>query len=226
MKRLVLKALKWMIILGLIIGVTVIVINIYMTQKSKNNMYTIDELHAQDSVFMADAAIVLGAYVTPNGQLSLMLKERMDTGVALYKEGFVPKLIMSGDHGTTNYDEVRAMKNYAIAEGVPSEDIFMDHAGFSTYETMYRAEAIFEVEKAYVVTQEYHLPRALYDAGAMGIEARGVICDTAKYEGDTYRWMREVLARSKDFAYCIFKPEPTYLGDTIPISGNGDLTND
>ena len=137
-----------------------------------------------------------------------------------------PILLMSGDHGRKEYDEVNAMKHYAIDNGVLSENIFMDHAFFSTYETVYRAKEIFEAEKVIIVTQEYHLYRALYIADQFGMDAYGVSADLNKYAGQSMRDFREVLARCKDFAMCIFKPEPTFLGEVIPISGNGDLTND
>jgi len=118
------------------------------------------------------------------------------------------------------------MKQYAIDAGVPSEDIFMDHAGFSTYESVYRAKAIFQAENIVVVTQEYHLYRALYIAQNFGLTAHGVACDNVLYAGQTMRDLREVLARNKDFLTSVFKPEPTYLGEAIPVNGNGDLTND
>ena len=102
----------------------------------------------------------------------------------------------------------------------------MDHAGFSTYETMYRARDVFKAEKVVIVTQEYHLYRAVYIAEQLGLEAYGVSSDYRAYSGQTSRDVREILARCKDFAMCIFKPEPTFLGDAIPVSGSGDLTND
>ena len=133
---------------------------------------------------------------------------------------------MSGDHGRAEYDEVNTMKNYAIEKGVKSEDIFMDHAGFSTYESIYRAKEIFKAKKVVIVTQKYHLYRALYIAKQLDLEAYGVGADPRQYVGATYREIREILARDKDFIKCIFKPTPTYLGETIPVSGNGDATND
>lgn len=174
----------------------------------------------------ADAVLVLGAQVKPDGSLSKMLKERLDTGIEIYKAGLTDRMIMSGDHGRKDYDEVNAMKDYAIEQGVPSECIFMDHAGFSTYDSMYRAKAVFEAENIIVVTQKYHLYRALFDAQALGIEAKGITCDTAVYSGDRYRKFRESLARIKDVGYAIAKPKPTYLGEVIPVGGNGDVTND
>ena len=114
----------------------------------------------------------------------------------------------------------------SLQPSVPSEDVFMDHAGFSTYETVYRAKEIFEADKVIIITQEYHLYRALYIAEELGIEAYGVSADLNKYAGQSMRDFREILARCKDWAMCIFKPEPPYLGDSIPVDGNGDVTND
>jgi len=133
---------------------------------------------------------------------------------------------MSGDHGTVEYDEVNAMKQYAIEKGIDSEEIFMDHAGFSTYESIYRAKEIFGAERVVIITQEYHLYRALYIADALGLEAYGVASDQRTYSGQTMRDVREILARNKDFLTSLFKPKPTYLGETISLDGSGDVTND
>ena len=173
-----------------------------------------------------DCILVLGCLVKSNGVPSDMLHDRLQRGVSLYDTGAAPKLLMSGDHGTAGYDEVAAMKQYAVDTGVPSEDVFMDHAGFSTYESIFRARDIFQAEKIIIVTQEYHLYRALYIARRLGLDAYGVASDYRNYSGQTARDVREVLARVKDFTICIFQPDPTYLGETIPVFGNGDLTND
>ena len=173
-----------------------------------------------------EAILILGCEVKPDGSLSLMLKDRLDKGIELYKAGVAPKIIVSGDHGTEHYDETNAMKNYMIENNIPSEDIFMDHAGFATYDSMYRAKYIFKVEKCIVVTQEYHLYRAVYIGNALEMETYGVASAKVDYYGQTKRDFREFLARNKDFVKCIFKPHSTYLGDTIPVSGNGDITND
>jgi len=174
----------------------------------------------------ADCILVLGAGVRDDGTPSLMLEERLNEGVALWKAGASDRLLMSGDHGRADYDEVNVMKKYAIDKGIPSGNIFMDHAGFSTYESMYRARDIFKAEKIIVVTQQYHLYRALYIAESLGIDAFGVAFDTKSYKGENYREAREILARVKDFFYVMFEPDPTYLGEEIPISGDGDRTND
>ena len=176
------------------------------------------------SVEDADCILVLGCGVRPDGQPSLMLRDRLDAGLKLYQAGAAPKLLMSGDHREASYDEVNAMKNYALAAGVPSEDIFTDHAGLSTYESMYRARDIFCAKKIIIVSQGYHLYRAVYDARALGLDAWGVAAENIRYSGQLARGLREILARNKDFLYCIFQPEPTYLGDAIPISGDGNLS--
>ncbi len=173
-----------------------------------------------------DCILVLGCLVNDGGVPSDMLHDRLRQAVELHQLGAAPKLLMSGDHGRTDYNEVGAMKQYAMDNGVPSEDVFMDHAGFSTYETVYRAKAIFEADKVVIVTQEYHLYRALHIAKKLGVDAYGVSADLRVYGGQTARDLREVLARCKDVAMGILKPKPTYLGETIPISGSGDLTND
>lgn len=172
-----------------------------------------------------DCIIVLGCRV--NGETpSPMLSDRLTRGVELYDMSAAHKLLMSGDHGRVSYDEVNAMKQFAIDRGVPSEDVFMDHAGFSTYETMYRAKEVFAAKRVIIVTQKYHLYRAVYIAEQLGIEAYGVDSDLQSYIKQPYYNAREILARDKDFVKVIFKPKPTYLGEVIPISGSGDLTND
>ena len=177
-------------------------------------------------LYEMDCILVLGCGLRLDGEPTQMLKDRLDAGIALYQAGVAPKLLMSGDHGRVQYDEVNQMKAYALERGVPSQDIFMDHAGFSTYESMYRAREVFQVKKAVVVTQEYHLYRALYDGKELGLQLWGYPARKIRYGGQRRRDLREIAARNKDILYCMFKIKPTYLGDAIPVSGNGDLTND
>ncbi|MEA4921944.1 MAG: ElyC/SanA/YdcF family protein [Eubacteriaceae bacterium] len=169
----------------------------------------------------ADCILILGAGVRADGSPTLMLKDRLDVGLYLYKQGVSKKLLLSGDNGQIEYNEVKCMKEYMIDHGVKGKDIFLDHAGFSTYETMYRAGAIFDVKNAVVVTQGYHEYRALYIGKKLGMTVSGVAADQKRYGGQTMRDLREVVARDKDFVKCIYKPEPTYLGDSIPITGDG-----
>lgn len=213
------------IILGLgILGVCAVLgINLWVTGSVSNRILTEQEAAALQD---ADCIVVLGCQVRSDGTPSHMLEDRLKRSVALYESGTAPKLLMSGDHGTDTYDEVDAMKQYAVDAGIPSADVFMDHAGFSTYETMSRAIRIFEADKIIIVTQQYHLYRALYIAEALGIDAYGVPADYRQYSGQFARDVREVLARVKDFGLAVFKPDPTYLGEAIPISGNGELTHD
>ena len=180
-----------------------------------------DEAAALD----ADCILVLGALVREGGELSGILEDRLVTAIAAYESGASDRLLVSGDHGRADYDEVNAMKSYAVANGVAAENVFMDHAGFSTYESLYRARDIFLAEKVIVVTQRYHLYRALYVARSMGIEAYGIASDLHVYSGMPYFTAREILARNKDFFYALFMPKPTYLGPAIPIWSDAALTN-
>ena len=227
MKKLRVK--KWLVaavcvLLGLaVLGMAALLI-IDCTVKSASKGKIVSETEAASA--QADCILVLGAGVWNGNTPSPMLADRLDCAIRLYFAGAAPKLLMSGDHGSADYDEVNVMKDYAIAAGVPSEDIFMDHAGFSTYESIYRARDIFEVQRPLIVTQRYHMYRALYIADALGLDACGVSADTRRYAGQSYRAARELLARAKDFVQCITQPEPTFLGETIPITGNGNQTND
>ena len=173
----------------------------------------------------ADCILVLGCGVRPDGSPSLMLRDRLDMGLQLYEAGAAPKLLMSGDHSRTDYDEVNTMKDYVMDRGVPSSDVFMDHAGFSTYESMYRARDVFCAERIVIVSQSYHLYRAVYDARALGLDAWGVAAEDVAYSGQLLRDLREILARDKDFFYCLLQPDPTFLGDPIPVSGDGNRSN-
>ena len=173
-----------------------------------------------------DCILVLGCYVRERGVPSDMLEDRLRRGIELYQAGAAPKLLMTGDHGRVDYNEVETMKQYAMDAGIESSDIFMDHAGFSTYESLYRAKEIFGVDKIIIVTQGYHLYRALHIAENLGIEAYGVASDYRTYAGQVFRDLRELLARVKDVGSSVFEPMPTYLGEPISITGDGDVTND
>lgn len=210
------------LILCALIGIMMLSINFYVVNKTKSKIVTEKQAKELENV---DCILVLGAGIWGD-KPSPMLEERLLQGITLYNNQTSSKIIMSGDHGKEEYDEVNVMKDFAIEKGVKSEDIFMDHAGFSTYDSVYRAKEIFKAQKIIIVTQKYHLHRALYVAEKLGIEAYGVASDPREYRGQVVRELREVLARDKDFFKCIIKPEPTYLGDTIPVSGNGDATND
>ena len=216
------KMIKILIIVLIILFVIILLINFFVKNSTKQQIITEEEAIKLEDI---DCILVLGAGVRGN-QPSHMLEDRLLAAISLYKKNVSSKIIMSGDHGRKDYDEVNIMKDFAIEKGIPSEDIFMDHAGFSSYESIYRAKEIFQAQKIVIVTQEYHLYRSLYIANQLGIEAYGIGADPRQYVGQAYRELREILARNKDFIKCIFKPKPTYLGETIPVSGSGDVTND
>ena len=220
-KKKILHVLAILLSVVLIAGVAVLALDAWVLFTTRDKILTPEEAaKIQD----ADCILVLGCQVRNNGVPSAMLEDRLRRSVELYDLGAAPKLLMSGDHGRENYDEVGAMRQYAMDNGVPSEDIFMDHAGFSTYESMYRARDVFQTKKIIIVTQQYHLYRSIYAAEALGLEAYGVACDYRQYSGQLKRDVREVLARAKDVATGIFQPKPTYLGEAIPIWGDGNLT--
>lgn len=214
------KRLLWLFILALLIIAIPVGINDWVIQSTASRIVTAEKATGLQDV---ECILVLGCAVRPDGTPSAMLAERLDRGIELYEKGAAPKLLMSGDNGQVEYNEVVPMGNYALEKAVPSQDIFLDYAGFSTYESMYRAKEIFQAKKILIVTQKYHLHRALYIAKAMGLDAYGVACDTQVYAGQMNRDVREILARNKDFLTSIFKPKPTYLGDPVPVNGPGNF---
>ncbi len=189
--------------------------------------FTREYILSLDEVPESQAALVLGALVYENGNVSPILADRLDVGIELYNKKTVDKLLLSGDHGQKEYDEVNAMKNYVLLYDIDDKDIFLDHAGFNTYQSMYRAKEVFEADKLIIVTQSFHLPRAVYIARKLGIDAYGVASDKHYYPKINQYKQREFLARCKDFILVNFlKPKPKYLGEVIDLTGNGQVTFD
>ncbi|MCI8337634.1 MAG: DUF218 domain-containing protein [Lachnospiraceae bacterium] len=212
-----------LMILGILGILTLTGINIYVKGSVSKKLYK----QAQaDRLPKVDCIMVLGAGLKEDGSPNFMLKDRLNAAISLYQKGISNRLLMTGDHGREDYNEVQAMKDYAIQAGIPADDIFMDHAGFSTYESAYRAKNVFQISSAVIITQKYHLYRALYCAERLGINAYGMTAKEAQYGGQWIRDAREVVARSKDVAYCLFRKKPTYLGEPIPITGRGSETDD
>ena len=216
------KVLKYMLITLVTIGLIVISINSYVKISTRKQILNEKEY---PKIADVDCIVVLGAAIWGD-KPSPMLEDRLLEGINLYKKNVSNKILMSGDHGRKGYDEVSIMKKFAIEKGVPSEDIFMDHAGFSTYESIYRAKEIFQAKKIIIVTQEYHLHRALYIAQNTNMKAIGVSATKRRYFGQSKRNVREFAARIKDFFKCMFNKESAYLGEVIPINSDGDKTND
>ena len=218
------RKISILLLLAFIFAQIPILINAYIYEFSSKYILTVEEAAVENF----DCVLVLGAGVWGDGP-SHLLEERLNKGVEIYNTGCTDRILMSGDHGRAEYDEVNVMKDFAIEKGAVADEVFMDHAGFSTYESMYRAKEIFQVKKVVIVTQKYHLYRAVYNARKLGLDAYGVAAD-GQYNFSlpvrAYNNLREALARCKDFVWCIIQPEPTYLGDTIPISSSGVLTDD
>ena len=218
------RVITALLLLGFLTAQIPILMNAYMYEFSSRYFLTVEE--ASQNTF--DCVLVLGAGIRGENP-SHMLEERLNKGIEVYNTGCTDRILMTGDHGRVEYDEVNVMKAFAIEKGAMAEEVFMDHAGFSTYESMYRAREIFQVKKVVIVTQKYHLYRAVYNARKLGLDAYGVPAD-GQYNYSlpvrAYNNSREALARCKDIIWCIFKPEPTYLGDAIPISSSGVLTDD
>ena len=173
-----------------------------------------------------DVAIVLGARAWKSGPSSI-LRDRLDVGVALYKQGKVRKLVLSGDHGRREYDEVNVMRRYVLERGVPPQDVFLDHAGFRTYDTLVRARKVFGIQSAVLVTNSFHQPRSIYTAKACGIDAVGLTSDIRVYRTWLYNDCREFLARTLAWLDVnVIRPNPRFLGPAIDIRGDGRVTWD
>lgn len=213
------KVIKYIIIICLILGIIAFTINLYVTMSTRK------QISEKPNITGTDCILILGAGVWGD-KPSPMLEDRLLKGKELYENGISKKIIVSGDHGRKEYDEVNIMKKYLVDNGVPSEDIFMDHAGFSTYDSIYRAKEIFGTKKIIIVTQKYHLYRSLYISNKLDLEAYGTYANPRKYIGRVFREIREVLARNKDFLKTIVKPKPTYLGEKIDLNSDGNITND
>ena len=226
------KSIRILIIIIAAVAILVFGMSAYVTMTTSANiagtdrgrgidLETIDECKSIDP----QCILVLGCAVWANNEPSPMLKDRLDTAIELYRKGVAPKLLLSGDNSVKEYSEPDCMLEYTLKQGVPSEDIFLDFAGFSTYDSVYRAKAVFRADRLVVVTQKYHLFRALKISDALGITAKGVASGQRKYRKRFFREAREVLARDKDMVKGMMKPEPTYLGEAIPIDGDGRVTH-
>lgn len=210
------------VVLGivLLIGIAAVSLSVYMVKATEKNIFTADTFKNDEK---ADCILILGAGVKDD-KPKPMLRDRLLTGIELYKSGAAKKIIMSGDHGRADYDEVNVMRAFALEQGVRAEDIFLDHAGFSTYDSVYRAKNIFGAENIIIVSQKYHLYRALYISEKLDVKAAGVSADLNTYGGQLKRDIREIIARDKDFFKCIVKPEAEIMGDKIPLDGDGSIT--
>lgn len=177
-------------------------------------------------------AIVFGAGLEPDGTPSMALRDRLDAAVAAYRAGRVPHLLMTGDNSSVDYDEVTAMRDYVVARGVPASAVTRDHAGFDTYDSCYRARDIFGVHAAVLITQDYHLPRAVYVCRGLGIDAVGLQVPDWQYHPERMDWtwpgdmarsytVREWLSRVKAVQEIVVThPQPTFGGPFVGLDGS------
>ena len=216
-KILALRLLRYFILVVLL----VLLLTSYLSYhiKSETEQYIYDDIKKIPETY---TALVLGASVRSNGELSTMLRDRVESALLLYERGKVTRFLVSGDNRTTNYNEPVAMKKYLQERGVPEEDIFMDFAGFDTYDSVYRASYIFEVDNAIVVSQRFHLPRAVYIARSMGLNFYGYNGDRREYELESRNRFREIAANVKAWLELLINKEPHFKGDKIPITGKNN----
>lgn len=177
----------------------------------------------------AYTAIVPGARIYADGSLSPMLEDRVRSAALLYKEGKIRKILLTGDHGKEKYDEVNAMRKQLRRMSIPERDIFLDHAGFTTYDSLYRARDIFAIKDCVIVTQRFHLSRAVYTARKLGLDCSGFVADRRQYTASSHNWskFREFFSKIKAWLQVnVTKPKPKFLGEKIPITGDAESSKD
>ncbi len=215
------RIIKYSLLLGITLIIFIITLNVYVSCKVRKYIYS--DTRAVPSCY---TAIVPGALVSNTGYPSNFLQDRLDAAIELYKQKKIKRFLLSGDHGTPNYDEVNGMRKYLLSKNVETKDIFLDHAGFDTYNSMIRAKEIFQVTDAIIVTQDFHLPRAIYIAKSKGLNAFGIKADKQDYPGINRLRFREKLAMVKAFIEISINKKPRFLGEKIPITGNSALSYD
>ncbi|MBN2304793.1 MAG: YdcF family protein [Anaerolineae bacterium] len=220
MMRRIIKRHRKLILLAVLIGLlpvaAVVILRIVVLLDARDRIYALDDVPERR------VAIVFGARVMPGGYPSHMLADRVKTGAALYHAGKVDALLMTGDNSRVEYNEPEVMRQYARSLGVPDDVIVLDYAGFRTYDSCYRARDIFQVESAILVTQAFHLPRALLTCGELGIDVVGVRADRPEgYRTSSifYSQLRELPATTVAALDLLRRPQPTYLGEPLPILG-------
>lgn len=221
-RRIVRIALKITAILLAIALLFVVICNIVVIASASKYILPFENAKELEDI---DCIIILGAAVRDDGTLSTVLEERCDMGAELYLSGASNRILASGDHSRVDYNEVGAMKNYIADKGISADVIFTDHAGFDTYDTMYRAKEIFQAQKVIIVTQQFHISRAVFIARSLGLDAYGVASDEEHRYFNLITEVREFAARPKYVLDALFKPQPKYLGEAIPIWGEASLSD-
>ena len=211
------KSALWLCLIGVLL---VVATNYFVKSKTENLIYTSEKDTPNTMV-----AIIFGAGINGN-KPSKYLKDRLDAGILLYKTNKVAKILLSGDNGQDEHDELTVMKLYCYENGVDTNKIYIDYAGFDSYSTMYRAKKIFKVDSAILVSQKYHLNRCIYIGNKLGIKSCGFSANKGDYLGYKYVSFRECLAITKAVIDVWRGREPRFLGETIDINGKGNYTKD
>lgn len=199
------KIFKYILIVLIVIILVPVIINFYVILSTKNRIVSGDSELLTDIDYM----VILGAGIR-RGKPSPMLEDRLKTGISLYNNDISNKILITGDHMNDDYDEVTVMKNYLLEHGIPEEDIITDNYGISTYDSIYRVKNVYKSNKVVIVSQRYHLYRALFLSDNLDLKSYGVEADLRYYYGQWYREIREILARNKDFIKGIIKPKAVY----------------
>lgn len=202
----------------------IFVANAVTVVTTRGNVHTVSQLADELGGDPADAVVVLGASVYADGTPSDILADRLEVAVDLYKAGVVRAVICSGDNRSSHYDESDAMKAYCVKLGVPSQDVYVDHGGVTTYDSMYRARHVFGASRIVVATQGYHLYRAMFAADCLGMQTWGVPTDKGAYDNQTRYSVREILARTKDFFAALAGTEVDTGGEKVSLDASGDRT--
>lgn len=199
------KIFKYILIVLIVIILVPVIINFYVILSTKNRIVSGDSELLTD----IDYIVILGAGIR-RGKPSPMLEDRLKTGISLYNNDISNKILITGDHENNDYDEVTVMKNYLLDQGIPEEDIVLDNYGISTYDSIYRVKDVYKANKVVIVSQRYHLYRALLLSNNLNLESYGVEANLRYYYGQGYREIREILARNKDFIKGMIKPKAVY----------------
>ncbi len=215
------KYLKYSLFILLLGILFLFLLDWYVVFSTKDKMYT--DVNITPKAYVA---LVLGAKVHQNGNPSIILKDRLDSAIELYNNAVIKRILLSGDHGTKTYDEVNSMKKYLIKNKIPTENIFLDHAGFDTYNSLIRAKKIFKIDTLLIVTQKFHLKRSLFIANKIGLSATGYIADKHLYPIAKKMYIREKLANIKALLELVLHRNPKFLGKQIPITGNSKKSYD
>jgi len=190
-------------------------LSVFIQVKSNEHIY-----HNIVEIPAAQVAVIPGAAILRNGKISPVFRDRVDRAIELYTAGKVKKILVTGDNSSETHNEVNPAQTYLIEHNIPEADIFLDHAGFDTYSSMYRARDIFLTDSIIVVSQSFHLPRSIFIARCLGINAIGMNADEGSYKWQNY--VREMFANDKALLNLLFQRKPKYLGEEIPIMGEGN----